>query len=175
MKSAPRRWRRWNDEFKRVRQSLHGGPGYDGPCSDHFDGERFFNPGAGAGKSWVDVLHWWIARRRRPWPRWRDRRAAPQLPGMLREGEGALTLINHMTFLIQLPELTLLTDPVYSERPGPVGFVGPQRAHAPGVLSEQLPPVHLVLLSHNHYDHLDIPTLRRLGAALRAGVRDRSR
>lgn len=162
MKSAAQRWRSWTDELRRVRQSLHGGPGYYGPRSDHFDGERFFNPGAGAGKSWVDVLRWWITRRRKPWPRWRDRRAAPQLPGMLREGEGALTLINHMTFLIQLPELTLLTDPVYSERPSPVSFIGPQRAHAPGVPFEQLPPVDLVLVSHNHYDHLDIPTLRRL-------------
>lgn len=162
MKSLLQRGRRWTNQLQRVRQSLQGGPGHNGPRSDHFDGERFFNPGAGAGKSWADVLRWWTTRRRKPWPRWRDRRAAPQLPAALSEGEGALTLINHMTFLIQLPELTLLTDPVYSKRPGPVSFIGPQRVHNPGVPFEQLPPVDLVLVSHNHYDHLDIPTLRRL-------------
>jgi L-ascorbate metabolism protein UlaG (beta-lactamase superfamily) len=162
MKFASARWHAWVDGLKRVRQSLQGGPGYQGPSSDHFDGERFFNPGASAGKSWSDVLRWWSTRRRKPWPRWRDRRAAPQLPAALSDGEGALTLINHMTFLLQLPELTLLTDPVYSQRPSPVSFIGPQRAHAPGVPFEQLPPVDLVLVSHNHYDHLDIPTLRRL-------------
>src|SRR5579872_5750025 len=152
MRRVVRRWHRWSDELKRVRQSLRGGPGWRGSRSDHFDGERFFNPGAGTGKSWRDVLRWWATRRRKPWPRWRDRRATPQLPTALRQAEGALTLINHMTFLIQLPELTLLTDPVYSERPGPVSFAGPRRAHAPGVAFEQLPPVDLVLVSHNQYD-----------------------
>ena len=161
MKPA-QRWRRFTDELGRIRQSLQGGPGYHGPHSDHFDGKQFFNPGAGAGKSWVDVLRWWSTRRRKPWPGWRDLRSAPQLPAAVTAGEGALTLINHMTFLVQLPELTLLTDPVYSQRPSPVTFIGPQRAHAPGIPFEQLPPVDLVLVSHNHYDHLDIPTLRRL-------------
>lgn len=162
MKFITQRWRRWSDELKRVRHSLEGGPGYRGPYSAHFDGECFFNPGAPAGKSWRDVLRWWSTRRREPWPRWRDLRATPQLPTALPAGEGALTLINHMTFLMQLPELTLMTDPVYSERPSPVSFAGPRRTHAPGVPFEQLPPVDLVLVSHNHYDHLDIPTLRRL-------------
>ncbi len=77
-------------------------------------------------------------------------------------GEGAITFVNHATLLIQLPQLTVITDPVFSDRPSPVSFAGPRRVHAPGVAFEQLPRIDLVFVSHNHYDHLDLPSLRRL-------------
>jgi L-ascorbate metabolism protein UlaG (beta-lactamase superfamily) len=162
MKSLQRRLRSIGAELSGVRESLHGGPGYRGPHSDHFDGERFFNPGSGAGKSWRDVLRWWTTRARKPWPRWRDWHVEPRVPAVLGPGESAITFINHATLLIQLPQLTAITDPVFSERPSPVAFAGPRRAHAPGVPFEQLPRIDLVFVSHNHYDHLDLPTLRRL-------------
>jgi L-ascorbate metabolism protein UlaG (beta-lactamase superfamily) len=152
-------------ELIRLPQSMRGGPGFHGPVSDHFDGRHFFNPGASAGRSLVDLLRWQFTRHAVKWPRWRENERVPTLPPALAAGEVALTFINHLTFLIQLPGLNVLTDPVYSERASPVQWAGPQRVHAPGLAFEQLPPIDLVFVSHNHYDHLDLATLRRLAAA----------
>lgn len=74
------------------------------------------------------------------------------------------TLVNHSTVLIQQPRSNILTDPVWSERCSPVSFAGPRRHRQPGVEFDHLPRVDAVLLSHNHYDHLDLRTLRRLAA-----------
>ena len=148
-------------------RSLRGGPGYDGPPSDHFDGRCFFNPEAPPGRFFLDLARCAGITPRRPWPRWIENRARPALPLMLRHGQLALTFINHITFLIQLRGLNILTDPVYSERVSPLRGVGPRRVRAPGLPFEQLPPIDLVLISHNHYDHLDIDTLARLEAAHR--------
>jgi L-ascorbate metabolism protein UlaG (beta-lactamase superfamily) len=71
-------------------------------------------------------------------------------------------MINHSTVLIQLDGLNILTDPVYSPRVGPFSWVGPRRHRDPGIPFDELPPIHAVLISHNHYDHLDLPTLGRL-------------
>ena len=72
------------------------------------------------------------------------------------------TWIGHATLLVQMDHLTFLTDPIWSERASPVSWAGPRRHVRPGVALEDLPPIDFVLLSHNHYDHLDLPTLRRL-------------
>ena len=133
-------------------RSLRGGPGYEGPRSDHFDGRHFFNPGATAGRSFRDFLRWRRTSNPKPWPR------------ALESGQLALTFINHITFLIQYRGFNILTDPVYSERASPFRHLGPRRVRAPGLAFVDLPPIHLVLVSHNHYDHLDIHTLRRLEA-----------
>ena len=73
-----------------------------------------------------------------------------------------VTWISHATLLIQLERLNILTDPHWSERASPVGFAGPKRLVAPGLRFEHLPPIHLVLISHDHYDHLDVQTVQRL-------------
>jgi L-ascorbate metabolism protein UlaG (beta-lactamase superfamily) len=146
-------------------RSLNGGPGYDGPPSDHFDGKRFFNPDVRAGRSFADFLHWQRTRQRAPWPAWVENRAQPQLPTALESGQVALTFINHITFLLQFRGLNILTDPVYSQRVSPFRSVGPMRVRDPGLAFEQLPAIHLVLITHNHYDHLDIETLLRLEEA----------
>ena len=75
-----------------------------------------------------------------------------------------VTMVNHSTLLLQQRGSNILTDPIWSERTSPVAFAGPRRHRAPGVEFENLPPIDTVLLSHNHYDHLDLPTLRRLAA-----------
>jgi L-ascorbate metabolism protein UlaG (beta-lactamase superfamily) len=80
----------------------------------------------------------------------------------LGEGEIAITFINHVTYLLQFQGLNVLTDPVYSERASPVQWTGPRRVRAPGVAFEDLPRIDVVLVSHNHYDHLDLGTLARL-------------
>jgi L-ascorbate metabolism protein UlaG (beta-lactamase superfamily) len=152
-----------------TRRSLRGGPGHRGPSSDHFDGEVFrnLNPEATAGRSFADFLRWQRTSRAAPWPRWVENTATPRTVRRLDPGELALTFVNHITYLLQLDGLNLLTDPVYSERVSPVAWTGPRRVRAPGLAFEQLPPIDVVLVSHNHYDHLDLETLRRLEDAHR--------
>jgi N-acyl-phosphatidylethanolamine-hydrolysing phospholipase D len=82
-------------------------------------------------------------------------------------GTSMLTWVGHATFLVQLDGVNLLTDPQWSDRASPVSWGGPVRLTAPGVRFEDLPPIHVVLVSHDHYDHLDLPTIRRLQAAHR--------
>jgi N-acyl-phosphatidylethanolamine-hydrolysing phospholipase D len=84
-------------------------------------------------------------------------------PCLLRENSGQTTLtwFGHSSFLIQVAGVNLLTDPVWSRRVFPA--VGPRRFLDPGIPLQQLPPIHQILISHNHYDHLDLATLRRLG------------
>ena len=145
-----------------ARTSMIGGPGHRGPASDHFDGTVFRNATGGAGKSFGDFARWQRTRRPKPWPAWIENTASPAVPPALDAGVVALTFINHITFLIQFAGLNVLTDPVYSERVSPFRSVGPRRVRSPGVPFDALPKIDLVLVSHNHYDHLDLPTLRRL-------------
>jgi L-ascorbate metabolism protein UlaG (beta-lactamase superfamily) len=161
----------WSDcrrvlaELMRLPQSLRGGPGHRGAPSDHFDGRHFFNPGAPTGRSFADFLRWQRTRRASPWPQWRANPPVAAAPGAPAADEMAVTFINHVTFLIQLPGLNILTDPVYCERASPVQWAGPRRVHAPGLAWQQLPALDLVFVSHNHYDHMDLSTLRRLRQA----------
>ncbi len=142
---------------------------YRGPKSDHFDGQRFFNPDGDADTQ-MPVPHG--SRTRFLWnqltgrdgrPAWPKQVAVtPTKPPARVEGERMLvTWIGHATVLIQTQGLNILTDPVWSDRTGPFG-IGPKRVTAPGVRFEDLPPIDVVLVSHNHYDHMDLPTLRRL-------------
>jgi L-ascorbate metabolism protein UlaG (beta-lactamase superfamily) len=130
--------------------------------SDHFDGRRFFNPEAAARTRLWHMLRWLATRRKERWPRWVEDEPAPGPPGAVGAGELALTFVNHSTFLLQMDGLNVLTDPVWSQRVSPLRWAGPRRVRAPGVAFERLPPVHLVLVSHSHYDHMDLATLRRL-------------
>jgi N-acyl-phosphatidylethanolamine-hydrolysing phospholipase D len=82
-------------------------------------------------------------------------------------GEATVTWIGHATLLIQLDGVNILTDPQWSERASPVSFGGPRRFMPPGLAFEALPAVHLVLISHDHYDHLDVATVQRLAATHR--------
>jgi L-ascorbate metabolism protein UlaG (beta-lactamase superfamily) len=130
--------------------------------SDHFDGRRFFNPGAAADRrGLMQVLQWRMRGRPAPWAK-PPPVPYPPPPASVPSGTAAVTFIGHSTFLIQLPRLTLLTDPVFSERCSPVRWAGPRRARPPGLALVDLPWVDLVLVSHNHYDHLDVDSLRRI-------------
>lgn len=86
----------------------------------------------------------------------------PRLKEVLQEGEVAVTFVGHATFLIRTAELTILTDAVWSDRASPVRWMGPKRVREPGVELDSLPAVDVVLISHNHYDHLDKKTLKEL-------------
>jgi L-ascorbate metabolism protein UlaG (beta-lactamase superfamily) len=86
----------------------------------------------------------------------------PRRPPSIGPDDVLVTFVGHATFLIQIAATSLLIDPVYSERASPVSFAGPRRVRAPGVRFDDLPAISLVLLSHNHYDHCDLGTLRAL-------------
>ena len=73
-----------------------------------------------------------------------------------------VTWVGHATLLVQMDHVTFLTDPIWSDKPSPISFLGPRRFVSPGVALEDLPPIDFVVISHNHYDHLDLPTLAAL-------------
>ena len=84
--------------------------------------------------------------------------------------QSAITWIGHATMLVQTNGLNVLTDPIFSERASPVQSFGPRRAQAPGLSLEQLPPIDVVLISHNHYDHLDKNTVLALADRAQAAT-----
>ncbi len=129
--------------------------------SDHFDGSRFFNPwGVNNEKSLLDVLSWKIKGGASQWP---EKVETPKffLPRPTNDSI-VITWVNHSTFLIQTSSLNILTDPIWAERCSPVSFAGPKRVVEPGISFDNLPSIDIVLVSHNHYDHLDGPTLKLL-------------
>jgi L-ascorbate metabolism protein UlaG (beta-lactamase superfamily) len=100
---------------------------------------------------------------REPRTRWPARiDEPPQRPLPLDGSVAVVTFIGHATFLIQTTTGNILTDPMYSDRAGPFGLLGPRRVRQPAVRFDDLPPISTVLLSHNHYDHCDRATLARL-------------
>ncbi|HEU4994498.1 MAG TPA: MBL fold metallo-hydrolase [Gemmatimonadaceae bacterium] len=126
----------------------------------HFDGSRFYNASGRTGQPFKKLPKVFTAPRAR-WPR--SVPVRPQRPPALDAAcDVAATFIGHSTFLIQSAEGTILTDPVFSRRAGPLGIIGPRRVREPGVRFEDLPRITVVLLSHNHYDHCDLRTLKRL-------------
>jgi L-ascorbate metabolism protein UlaG (beta-lactamase superfamily) len=129
--------------------------------TDHFDGERFFNPHSPHGKSLQDVRRWRHERQKQPWPEHVEDPPFPP-PGRTAPDRISATFIGHSTFLLQLGGVSVLIDPIWSERCSPVSFAGPRRVRRPGQSLDALPGVDLLLVSHNHYDHMDLPTLRRV-------------
>jgi L-ascorbate metabolism protein UlaG (beta-lactamase superfamily) len=132
-------------------------PYHIGPTSDHFDGTRFFVPGHNQDKSRKDLLRMLWSGKRAKWPK---HFASPHAHAPLEKVSGIRsTLIGHASFLLQIANLNILIDPVYAERASPLSFAGPKRVNAPGVAFSALPHIDAVLLTHNHYDHLDHATL----------------
>lgn len=138
---------------------------YQEPGSDHFDGELFFNPWfkAPPGEAPQKRTFWWVWRFIAG-PKWNETKdSAPGQAPVIRVPRGlVITPVGHGTFLVQMDGLNILTDPIWSERCSPVSWAGPKRHRPPGIRFEDLPPIDAVLVSHNHYDHLDVPTLERL-------------
>jgi len=99
-------------------------------------------------------------RQRTPWPASVPLTPQPPPPARVEAGRAAVTFVGHSTFLIRTASRVLITDPVFTSHAGPFGRIGPRRVRPPAVPSSALPPVDLVLLSHNHYDHLQPSSLR---------------
>jgi L-ascorbate metabolism protein UlaG (beta-lactamase superfamily) len=139
---------------------------YSGPPSDHFDGTIFFNPQGRPPAGFADLMRWQLGGGRARWPvEWPSPFAQAKPERRVSGQRLVVTMVGHATLLIQAGGVNILTDPVWSERASPLSFAGPRRVNAPGIAFEDLPPIDLVLLSHNHYDHLDLATLARLKAA----------
>jgi L-ascorbate metabolism protein UlaG (beta-lactamase superfamily) len=141
-------------------------PYYRGPVSDHFDGRTFFNPDGASPKGLGDFLRWKLGGDRAEWPAHYPSPHPAAVPAERLPPEALrLTMVGHATLLIQTGGLNILTDPVWSERASPWSFIGPKRVNAPGIAFERLPPIDVVLVTHNHYDHLDVATLALLQQA----------
>lgn len=137
-------------------------PPPDPPRPDRVRG-GFRNPGRHEDRTWLDVLRWKLKGGAARWP---HRVVVEVRPAPPSPGRGlAVTCVGHATFLVQGPGFAVLTDPVWSDRVGPIPGVGPRRVASPGIAFDSLPPLDAILLSHDHYDHCDLPTLRRLARA----------
>ena len=129
--------------------------------SAHYKNGRFFNPDT-PSQRFSQFLKWVTHRKAGSWRKFIPSTPGPKPPERISGSDLRVTFVNHATFLLQTEGLNFLTDPVWSERVSPVSFAGPRRHRAPGILFNDLPPVDAILLTHNHYDHLDIPTLKML-------------
>lgn len=130
----------------------------------HKKGSRYFNPHCKDLKRGLcDVILWQFGY-------YNDKRAPrkvpkgfkyPNIKKKVRSESPTATWINHCSFLIQVDGLHLLTDPIWSERCSPLPFMGPKRKHEPSLSLDELPPIDVILISHNHYDHLDRETVQK--------------
>ncbi|MFL5001107.1 MAG: MBL fold metallo-hydrolase [Xanthobacteraceae bacterium] len=143
---------------------------YEGALSDHFDGLRFVDPHGMAPKGIPDLLRWWTARGRITWSDWVPSPYADEPPARIDGRALRMSFIGHASLLVQTAGLNILIDPVWSDRVSPIDFVGPKRVNAPGIAFDALPKIDVVLISHNHYDHLDMATLSRLVATHRPRI-----
>lgn len=130
--------------------------------SDHFDGYRFRNvsatPEHTVGERLSVIRKIWTA------PDWQTQTAPKYIVGLSTLASGVIdvTFIGHDSFLVRTGNRSVLFDPVFSEYASPFSWIGPKRKRPPGVKFEQLPKIDVVMISHNHYDHMDIPTLQLL-------------
>lgn len=130
---------------------------------EHFDGKKFFNPWNKSPKSSLSfLLKAQPEISRRKWPTWIDLPHFAPPPLRNKMGELHVTVINHDTILVQVDGINILTDPVFGWRVSPVQWAGPRRVHRPSIELDMLPPIDLVVVSHNHYDHMDTAALKKL-------------
>lgn len=144
-------------------QASPGGSPQKPPVSDHCDGQRFFNPGGDGPRGFASLLRWQLGGGREPWPDRVPSTFANDVPPARVDGSGIrVSFAGHATFLVQTAGCNVLIDPVWADRASPLSFAGPRRRNPPGIAFDRLPPIDAVLVSHNHYDHLDLGTLAQL-------------
>lgn len=140
---------------------LVSAPTYKGDKSDHFDGKKFINLGDVKANGLGDALKWARTRKPQPWTEVTNATVGETPADKIDDGI-KITFVNHSTFLIQMEGINILTDPVWSERTSPVQFAGPKRMRPPGIEFNELPEIDIIVISHNHYDHLDKHTMQQL-------------
>lgn len=135
-------------------------PFHDGPVSDHFDGLRFHSPHEPPTNGLLELAWMNAVKTARYWPAMTPEARYDRPPQ--RFGGLRIAMIGHASLLLQVAGMNLLVDPVYADRLGPVPGTGPRRAQPPGIRFDDLPPIDAILITHNHYDHMDIPAIIRL-------------
>lgn len=142
---------------------LIAAPRYQGAISDHFDGKTFFNPSGKKSKELADVVKWQSSKReKKKWVRPTDFQYGEKPADTIDDDRLRVTFVGHSTVLIQFEGINILTDPVWYERCSPVQWAGPKRIIPAGIRLEDLPKIDIILQSHNHWDHLDIGTLKKI-------------
>lgn len=129
-----------------------------------YDGREFSNHEP-IEHGFFDALRYFVTREHGDWPTPQATAPGPAPQARVTGQSLVATVVNHSTVLLQTAGLNLLTDPIWSARASPLGWAGPRRVRPPGLRFEDLPPIDAVILSHNHYDHTDLPTLERLARA----------
>lgn len=137
---------------------------YQGPVSDHFDGLHFFDPEGTPPHTFIQIMRWQVTRNAAKWPERAPSGFSDAPPASVTGSMARLSFVGHASWLLQTAGLNILIDPVWSERCSPFTFAGPRRVNEPGIPFDRLPPIDVVLVTHGHYDHLDIRTLSRLAA-----------
>ena len=143
---------------------------YSGPVTDHFDGELFHTPARPADRTLRDIVAWRFRERPVPWPKAFPSPYSDRPPYRVEGAALRVAYIGHASFLIQTRGLNLLIDPVFSKRVSPASWAGPTRVNPPGIAFDDLPPIDAVLVTHNHYDHLDLRTLSALNSRWRPPI-----
>jgi L-ascorbate metabolism protein UlaG (beta-lactamase superfamily) len=138
---------------------------YSGPVAHNFDGTCFFNPSGTTPRGVRDLLRWQFASPSAKWPKTFASPHVPDMPPAQITGDQVrVSFIGHASYLIQARGKAILIDPVYGQRVGPGGLAGPKRVNAPGIAFDALPKIDVVIVTHNHYDHMDMAVLKRLQA-----------
>lgn len=130
--------------------------------TDHYDGTTFRNQRPLTPHGFLDLLKWKLSFKTESWPSEIKPAYEKSIPKERSFEKMTVTFITHATFLIQVDGLNILTDPVWSNRTSPFSFIGPKAVHPPGVDFDKLPKIDIVLISHNHYDHMDAKTIHDL-------------
>lgn len=138
-----------------------GDGGYESRHEDTIFGRRFINIEPVKRHNAWDMLKWFSTGKRETWPVEIQNERGDKPPDRVKTGIRYM-VVNHATVLIQVNGVNILTDPIWSERASRFSWIGPKRAVPPGIAFDHLPPIDIVLISHNHYDHMDMPTLKRL-------------
>jgi L-ascorbate metabolism protein UlaG (beta-lactamase superfamily) len=134
----------------------------DGVSKAGFDGKRFFVPGHRGEASFADLMKWQFGGGRAKWPKRVANTSYPAPQPRVHDKELHATWIGHSAMLLQVAGINILTDPFLSERASPLAFAGPRRVRPPALTADTLPHIDVIVLSHNHYDHMDLPALRQL-------------
>lgn len=135
---------------------------YSGEISDHYNGKKFINTNGDQGNGFKEVFKFLRTSKKGKWTKNYETYTRDTLIKNNYTDDIKLIFVNHSTFLIQLDTLNILTDPIWSKRCSPSQLIGPARYRPTGIIFESLPNIDVVLISHNHYDHLDKQTIKRL-------------